>query len=213
MKLYLYKYGGCDITGTTPHAVQVSVHCHGHSHNADILPSVDILKTQTLHEIYKEMDSEPHSRRKFYSAALAPLQIEFVSHVPPKVKNLIRLMKFWKNSFKGKKSKKQLPPSYLLELIVIGEWNRAKSPENFDLQKGFYHVLTAIRNYKEMGLVSTQNYTSHHCHDAYYVMDPANPFNNVMSDCNCWEHVAEKARHFLKTAQLYKDSPNLDGWL
>ena len=61
---------------------------------------VSILPSETLHEIYKEMDSEPHSRRKFYSAALAPLQIEFVSHVPPKVKNLIRLMKFWKNSFK-----------------------------------------------------------------------------------------------------------------
>ena len=134
MKLYLGRYGGCVITGTMPKAVQVSVHCHGHSHEADILPSVDLLKTsmctlfsmyttsrkangamthvsnkylmrmyismlplESLREIYKEMDSEPCFRH-FYSAALAPLQIDFVSQVPPKVKNLILLMKFWKKT-------------------------------------------------------------------------------------------------------------------
>ena len=47
MRQYLGTYGECDVTGTTRHAVQVSVHCHGHSHDADILPSVDILKTST----------------------------------------------------------------------------------------------------------------------------------------------------------------------
>lgn len=30
--------------------------------------------------------------RKYYSAALAPLQVKFVSRVPPKVKTLIRLI-------------------------------------------------------------------------------------------------------------------------
>nr|XP_022293878.1 2'-5'-oligoadenylate synthase 1A-like isoform X2 [Crassostrea virginica] len=169
MKRYLGEYGGCDVTGTTPHAVQVSVHCHGHSHDADILPSVNILKTKTLHEIYKEMDLEPRFQH-FYSAALAPLQIDFVSQVPPKVKNLIRLMKFWKKTeFEDSVSDpdRKLPSSYLLELIVINEWKRAGSPQNFDLRKGFYQVLTAITNYRTMRLASTQNYTSHHIRYLY----------------------------------------------
>nr|XP_022293879.1 2'-5'-oligoadenylate synthase 1A-like [Crassostrea virginica] len=212
---YLGTYGGCNVTGKTPHAVQVSVHCHGHSHDADILPSVDILKTKTLHEIYKEMDSERRFRH-FYYAALTPLQIEFVSQVPVKVKNLIRLMKFWKKTgFEDNTTEhdQRLPSSFLLELIVINEWKRAGSPQDFDLRKGFYHVLTAITNYRTMRLASTQNYTSHRCRDDNFVMDPANPFNNVMNVCNCWETVAEKASWFLRTADLFTDSLGLFGWV
>lgn len=36
--------------------------------------------------------------REYYSAAFAPLQIKFVSGVPTKVKNLIRLMKYWRKT-------------------------------------------------------------------------------------------------------------------
>ena len=43
------------------------------------------------------MESDP-SLGHYYTVALAPLQIDFVSQVPPKVKNLIRLMKFWKKT-------------------------------------------------------------------------------------------------------------------
>ena len=57
----------------------------------------------------------------------------------------------------------RLPSSYLLELIVFGEWERAGSPNDFDLRKGFYHVLTAVANYSKLKLAWTRNYTSHHC--------------------------------------------------
>lgn len=36
--------------------------------------------------------------RTYYSAALSPLQVEFVSGVPTKVKTLIRLIKYWKKT-------------------------------------------------------------------------------------------------------------------
>lgn len=43
MKKYL-EYGECRIDGQTAHAIKVSVSCHeGHSHDVDILPSVNIL--------------------------------------------------------------------------------------------------------------------------------------------------------------------------
>lgn len=48
--------------------------------------------------IYKEMASSSPDAREYYSAALAPLQIEFVSGVPTKVKTLIRLMKYWRKT-------------------------------------------------------------------------------------------------------------------
>ena len=57
----------------------------------------------------------------------------------------------------------RLPSSYLLELIVFGEWERAGSLNDFDLRKGFYHVLTAVANYSKLKLAWTRNYTSHHC--------------------------------------------------
>ena len=60
---------------------------------------ISISPSETLRDIYKEMDPESATFSKdYYSAALSPLQIKFVSHVPPKVKNLIRLMKFWKKT-------------------------------------------------------------------------------------------------------------------
>lgn len=34
----------------------------------------------------------------FFSAALSPLQMEFVSQRPPKLKSLIRLVKFWRKT-------------------------------------------------------------------------------------------------------------------
>lgn len=44
MEYYLKKYGECIVEETTAHAVKVSITCHGHSHDVDILPSVNILK-------------------------------------------------------------------------------------------------------------------------------------------------------------------------
>jgi hypothetical protein len=38
----------------------------------------------------------------------------------------------------------------LLELITIGEWEDAGKPEDFDMRKGFYHVMNAIKNYRNI---------------------------------------------------------------
>lgn len=36
--------------------------------------------------------------QKYYSSAFAPLQVDFVSQVPTKVKTLIRLIKYWRKT-------------------------------------------------------------------------------------------------------------------
>lgn len=48
--------------------------------------------------------------------------------------------------------------------------------------------------------------------DPYYVVDPANPFNNVMDACDCWDKVAEKARVFLRSP-LFQGLSALNGWM
>ena len=47
MEMYLDRYDGCDVTGTSSYAVKVFVPCYGHSHDLVILPSVNILDTST----------------------------------------------------------------------------------------------------------------------------------------------------------------------
>lgn len=214
MKYYLGKYGECIVEGTTAHAVKVSVNCHGHSHDVDILPSVNILRKKSRTNIYKEMASSSPLAREHYSAAFAPLQIDFVSGVPTKVKTLIRLMKYWrKTEFQESTGYQRLPSSYPLELIVIGQWENAGKPQNFNLCKGFYHVLRAVANYRSLRHAWTVNYNSNYVNsDEYYVVDPANPFNNVMKACNCWDTVAEKARAFLMMPLFHRCSI-LDGWI
>lgn len=44
------------------------------------------------------METRSEREKKYYSSAFAPLQVDFVSQVPTKVKNLIRLIKYWKKT-------------------------------------------------------------------------------------------------------------------
>lgn len=44
------------------------------------------------------MESLPNCEKEYYSAALAPLQVEFVARAPTKVKTLIRLIKYWRKT-------------------------------------------------------------------------------------------------------------------
>lgn len=214
MKLYLDKYAGCKWIGTTQYAVQVSVNCHGHIHSVDILPSVDIVRKRTCKDIYAEMETLTKREKKYYSSAFAPLQVDFVSQVPTKVKTLIRLIKYWrKTEFEERTDGKRLPSSYILELIAIGEWGNAGKPQNFDLCKGLYHVFRAIADYKSLRHAWTENYKyNNFVRDQWYVVDPANPFNNVMDACDLWDDVAEKANEFLQSP-LIKELPSFDGWM
>ncbi|CAC5409017.1 OAS [Mytilus coruscus] len=98
MKTYLH-FGECTIEGKTQHAVKVSVSCHKeHSHDVDILPSVNILDKYSKKEIYQMMKDRIETDQAFYSAALVPLQMQFVSQRPTKLKSLIRLVKYWRKT-------------------------------------------------------------------------------------------------------------------
>lgn len=83
----------------------------------------------------------------YYSAHFVSLQQEFVKEQPPEVKNLIRLVKYWRKTCIEDKNtgKTRLPSSYPLELITIGCWEKAGEP-SFDIRAGFKAVLQQLVN-------------------------------------------------------------------
>ena len=87
---------------------------------------------------------------KYYSAALVLIQRHFVTERPALVKDLIRLVKYWRKTFLPKKSGKRLPPSYLLELLTIHAWENANRPERFDVKIGFKAVIEALENHHSL---------------------------------------------------------------
>ena len=49
---------------------------------------------------------------EYYSAAIVKLQVEFVKKLPANVKDLIRLVKYWRKKYIPQSGSKHLPPSY-----------------------------------------------------------------------------------------------------
>ena len=89
----------------------------------------------------------------YYSAALVKIQKKFVKERPTKVKDLIRLVKHWRKTFFPQIGKKQVPSSYLLELLTIHAWENAypqNPPESFDMKIGFKAVMEVLKNYQSL---------------------------------------------------------------
>ena len=91
---------------------------------------------------------------EYYSAAVVKLQVKFVKEPgerrPENVKKLIRLVKYWRKKYLPKKGRKRRPPSYLLELLTIHAWEKAKCPETFNMKIGFKAVMEVLENHRNL---------------------------------------------------------------
>ena len=214
LKIHIVSHNQCSFDGETQAAVKVKLQVDlTHTVDVDILPS--FLFYDNPPQIYDKMKDDRRFRETA-SAALAPLQRDFVKHRPAKVKQLIRLVKYWKGTCLQENPFKRLPTSYPLELITIGEWEDAGKPEDFDMRKGFYHVMNAIKNYRNIHRVWYINYDKSRITGAgvlhgHYVIDPANPYNNVMDRCDTWDDVSRQVGTFLRQELFSGISPS-DGW-
>lgn len=94
---------------------------------------------------------------EYYSAAVVKLQVEFVKKLPALVKDLIRLVKYWRNTYIPQIGSKHVPPSYLLELLTIHAWENANRPESFDMKIGFKAVMEVLKNHQNVR-VSWEDY-------------------------------------------------------
>jgi len=97
----------------------------------------------------------------YYSAALVKIQWDFVKKRPARVKDLIRMVKYWHKKYISQSGSKRVPPSYLLELLTIHAWENANPlnpPESFDMKIGFKAVMEVLKNHQSL----------HVCWEDYY---------------------------------------------
>ena len=95
-------------------------------------------------QLYNEMIGCTTEEKAYYSAGLVSLQVEFVKSQPSLVKDLIRLVKYWRKTCIEDTGKIRLPSSYPLELITIHCWEKAGEPQSFDIRAGFKAVLQQL---------------------------------------------------------------------
>ena len=106
------------------------------------------------------MGARPDRLLPFYSASLVKMQVDFVSAIPANVKNLIRLVKYWRKKYVGQASTgRRLPTSYVLELIVIHLWESKGRPYRFDTVKALHSVMEALAHVESLRVIWRNNYT------------------------------------------------------
>ncbi|XP_073230619.1 2'-5'-oligoadenylate synthase 1-like [Porites lutea] len=179
----------------------------------DLLPTFRIEDIDERKRVYKEMRGDKKIR-PYCSAALVRSQVEFVEKQPPNVKDLIRLVKYWRKTYIPQIGHERLPPSYLLELLTIHAWEKAKCPTTFDMKIGFKAVMKLLKVHYKLRVywgdyygkdVITCSLKSPH------VIDPANPTNNLYSDVNCWRKVRKTAEKTMRKP-LLSDVQVTDNW-
>lgn len=90
--------------------------------------------------------------QQYYSAALTEFQRDFVKELPARIKDLIRLVKYWCKRFVKQHSIKP-PSSYLLELITIHAWEKVGKPTTINMSIAFKAVMEELKNYKKLDAV------------------------------------------------------------
>ena len=112
-------------------------------------------------QLYEEIFRCTTEDKGYYSAHFVSLQKEFVKDQPPNVKNLIRLVKYWRKTCIEDKSNgtARLPSSYPLELITIACWEKAGKPSSFDIRVGFKAVLGRLISNCQIRFIWDENYS------------------------------------------------------
>nr|KAG5693110.1 hypothetical protein BaRGS_014060 [Batillaria attramentaria] len=113
-----YKWrGGIQQTKRTKFSIQFKLN----GKDVDVLPVFDAMKhLESTGDIYRQMDRYREGAEiaaKEYSASLSELQIAEVKGVDARVKDVIRLLKFWKKH-SDSEATRQIP-SYSMELLAL----------------------------------------------------------------------------------------------
>ena len=110
-------------------------------------------------ELYKQMKDCPENLLPYYKACLAKLQVDFVSPIPANVKNLIRLVKYWRKKYVSDGSPGNWTPnSYVMELVTIHLWERKGNPDHFNTLKAFHNVIETLANNQSIRVIWRDNY-------------------------------------------------------
>ncbi|KAM5311714.1 2'-5'-oligoadenylate synthase 1-like [Glossophaga mutica] len=182
----------------------------------DVLPAFDVLGQVTKDykpdsQIYVKLieECERLGSDGEFSTCFTELQRTFLKDRPPKLKSLIRLVKYWYQECKQELGR-PLPPQYALELLTVYAWERGSGEVDFVMAKGFQTVLELVVNHQKLCIYWTKYYDINHSVIGPYlrrqlqkprpvILDPADPTGNVGADHppGRWEQLAGKARAWL----------------
>ncbi|XP_067911586.1 2'-5'-oligoadenylate synthase 3-like [Heterodontus francisci] len=180
--------------------------------NFDVLPTFDALMGQdnasVAHLELINFVNENEDVNGEFSACFTELQRKFVKQRPSKLKDLIRLLKYWyKQYVKPRKSElkagARLPAKYAVELLTIYAWEQGSGQERFVMADGFRTVLKLICRYQELCIYWTKEYDVNNRVVADFlikklsgnrpiILDPADPTGNVASSTG-WDVMVNEA--------------------
>ncbi|CAH6778779.1 2'-5'-oligoadenylate synthase-like protein 2 [Phodopus roborovskii] len=193
----------------------------------DVLPAYDALGSFSRDskpdpEIYEDLILTKGNPGEF-SPSFTELQRHFVKSRPVKLKNLLRLVKFWyKQYLRSKYRRAALPPKYSLELLTIYAWEMGtESNNNFSLDKGFVALMELLRDYQDICVFWTKYYNFQNEVVRNFlkqqlkgsrpiILDPADPTNNLGSR-DGWDLVAREASYCLQQSCCWTGDPR-GGW-
>ncbi|NWU04368.1 OASL2 protein, partial [Urocynchramus pylzowi] len=205
------RYKGPD---STPRSLSLTLSSKetGESIDVDILPAYDALGQVTQDappnaEVYVRL-LHACSHPGEFSPCFTELQKMFVKRHPAKLKNLLRLVKYWyKELLNPQYPNAPLPPKYALELLTIYAWEEGTgSSSSFDMAQGFRTVLELLRRHRDICVYWQKYYSLQHREIGAHVkgllrsprpviLDPADPTGILGQDKN-WDLMARAATNY-----------------
>ncbi|XP_061473801.1 2'-5'-oligoadenylate synthase-like protein 2 [Rhineura floridana] len=183
----------------------------------DILPAYDVLGqiTSTFKpspRVYRDLIQAKGDPGEF-NTCFTELQRNFVKRCPAKLKNLLRLVKYWykkcKEHLKERNPSSSLPYKFALELLTIYAWEEGTCrAEQFNTAEGFCTVMQLLVHFQDLCLYWTEYYSLEDSIIGPYVkeklrgprpviMDPADPTGDVAKGKG-WDLLAKEASICLK---------------
>ncbi|NWV36383.1 OASL2 protein, partial [Grantiella picta] len=223
------KYKGPD---NTPRSLSLTLHSKmsRESIDVDILPAYDALGQVTQDvppkaEVYERL-LHACSQPGEFSPCFTELQKLFVKHYPAKLKNLLRLVKYWyKEMLDPRHPNAHLPPKYALELLTIYAWEEGTgSRDSFDMAEGFRTVLELLRRHREICIYWEKYYSLQSSlqigdhvkgllrNPRPVILDPADP-TGILGQDKDWDLMAQEAASccrsllFLQNVQPWNVQP------
>ncbi|NXE88147.1 OASL2 protein, partial [Menura novaehollandiae] len=202
------QYKGPD---NTPRSLSLTLSSKetGESIDVDILPAYDALgqviqDSPPNAEVYVKL-LHACSHPGEFSPCFTELQKMFVKRYPAKLKNLLRLVKYWyKELLKPQYPNAHLPPKYALELLTIYAWEEATgSCDSFVMAQGFCTVLDLLCRHREICIYWEKYYSLQHreigdhvkgllCSPRPVILDPADP-TGILGQDKDWNLMAQAA--------------------
>ncbi|NXA33406.1 OASL2 protein, partial [Eudromia elegans] len=176
----------------------------------DVLPAYDALGQVTRDtlpppDVYVRLLAARGDLGEF-SPCFTELQKKFVKRCPAKLKNLLRLVKYWyKEVLKPRSCSANLPPKYALELLTVYAWEQGtEASEDFSTAAGFRTVLELLCQHQQILVYWEKYYSLQHPEVGAFVrnlllrssrpaiLDPADP-TGILGQRADWAAVAREA--------------------